>query len=293
MSGSAAMRACTSISGSSFPASPAMARRSAPEQKLPPAPVRRMQRTSGSRDASTNASYIRISIAPESAFIRCGRFRVTVRRWSCRSTIASGIRRRYAADVRRRKRPALPGSVLRGHSAPPLPFAQTRASSVATELPADGEAEFLPARKPTARLTFEQRSAQVRLESGRLVSEEAPRRDGRGEHEADDRVARPDPVEDPLALLDLETRRAQLVDRAAAGTFVRVAQRLPRPPVHDVHDRSLPLLAPPPHGVGAERRHRAARSQPSRHQLDHALRIQSVERFTDGDELDGAWRQRE
>jgi len=40
-------------SGSLASASPAMARRSAPEQKLPPAPVTTMQRTSGSADASS------------------------------------------------------------------------------------------------------------------------------------------------------------------------------------------------------------------------------------------------
>ena len=61
------MRACTSISVSASPLSPAIARRSAPDEKLPPAPVRITQRISGSSSASTIASYIRTSIAPDSA----------------------------------------------------------------------------------------------------------------------------------------------------------------------------------------------------------------------------------
>ena len=61
------MRAGTSISVSVSSASPAIARRSAPEQKLPSAPVRMIERTSSSAHASTMASYIRTSIAPVSA----------------------------------------------------------------------------------------------------------------------------------------------------------------------------------------------------------------------------------
>ena len=48
-------------------ASPAIARRSAPEEKLPPAPVRMMRADVVVGEASTIASYIRTSIAPESA----------------------------------------------------------------------------------------------------------------------------------------------------------------------------------------------------------------------------------
>src|SRR5512134_105617 len=64
--------------------------RSAPEQKLPPAPVTTMQRTSSLRDASSYASNMRISIAPESAFMRSGRFIVRIIAWPSRSTSRSG-----------------------------------------------------------------------------------------------------------------------------------------------------------------------------------------------------------
>src|SRR4029079_6352454 len=75
-------------------------RRSAPDEKFPPAPVRTMQRISGSLEAATKASYIRTSMAPDSAFRRCGRFIVTTRRWPSRSTIASGMAIRYDARAR-------------------------------------------------------------------------------------------------------------------------------------------------------------------------------------------------
>ena len=68
-----------------------MARRSAPEEKFPLAPVRMTARMSSSVSAATMASYIRINIAPDSALSRLGRFIVMMSTAPSLSTRASGM----------------------------------------------------------------------------------------------------------------------------------------------------------------------------------------------------------
>ena len=78
ISGSSLDLALISTPVSASSASPDIAFRSAPEVKLPSAPVTITQRISSFADASTKASYIRTIIGPDIAFIRLGLFKVTV-----------------------------------------------------------------------------------------------------------------------------------------------------------------------------------------------------------------------
>ena len=74
-----------------------MALRSAPEQKLPPAPVTISTRMSGFESTSTQASYIRTSISLLRALRLAGRLSVSVATWPSCSKMAwgsSGRRRR-------------------------------------------------------------------------------------------------------------------------------------------------------------------------------------------------------
>ena len=91
ISGSSLDLALMSTPVSTSSASPDIALRSAPEVKLPSAPVTIMQRISSFSEASTKASYIRTIIGPDMAFMRFGLFKVTVITWFLISTSASGI----------------------------------------------------------------------------------------------------------------------------------------------------------------------------------------------------------
>src|SRR4029450_7819038 len=87
-----------------------------------------------------------------------------------------------------------------------LPFV-ARAQSL--RLPAKRENEALHADEAVARFEVQQRGAQIRFETIGLVSQHTARRDRRGEHQADDRVARPHLLEGPHVVLDLEAGSAQ------------------------------------------------------------------------------------
>ncbi len=62
--------------------------RSAPEQKAPPAPVSTITRSSGVSSTSSKVARSSVSILPLAAFLRSGRFIVTVTTPSLRSTIS-------------------------------------------------------------------------------------------------------------------------------------------------------------------------------------------------------------
>ena len=78
MSGSSLDLAFISMPVSASSASPDIALRSAPEVKLPSAPVTITQRMSSFSEASKKASYILTIMAPDIAFMRWGLFKVTV-----------------------------------------------------------------------------------------------------------------------------------------------------------------------------------------------------------------------
>ena len=81
---------CVRSNDPSSSGSPAIARRSAPDEKLPSAPVRMMQRMSSSALASAQASAMIASIVPVKALSRFGRFRVSCRIGPSRSTSTGG-----------------------------------------------------------------------------------------------------------------------------------------------------------------------------------------------------------
>ncbi len=74
--GSSFRRACSSMAPSGS-TSPAIARRSMPEEKFPSAPVRMAQRRSSFSLSSCQASAMRANIVSVIAFLRFGRFIVT------------------------------------------------------------------------------------------------------------------------------------------------------------------------------------------------------------------------
>ena len=75
--GSSFRRACSSMAPSGS-TSPAIARRSMPDEKLPSAPVRMAQRRSSFSLSSCHASAMRANIVSVIAFFRFGRFMVTI-----------------------------------------------------------------------------------------------------------------------------------------------------------------------------------------------------------------------
>src|SRR5580698_7930468 len=83
-------------------AGPLGSERSAPEQKAPPAPVSTRARSSPRSSTSRNVSRSSVSMTPLAAFLRSGRFMVTVTTPSLRWTIRVSMGRPYAAELSER-----------------------------------------------------------------------------------------------------------------------------------------------------------------------------------------------